>query len=133
TTIIVNDYIETGAPGDLVIDDFDTNSSTSLARSGAGINTNVSNVVELRSDDLNGDFTWNSGDQMNGMTRATASDTQNCVVFDYSLNRIMTFLLLPAQQDFTQYKYVQLRACQMTRHPETAAEIGNVTFSVNLV
>jgi hypothetical protein len=71
---------------------------------------------------------------MNGMVRARPEDTTRGLVFDWSpgTSRYLEFAVVPAGQDASPYVYLSFRACQQTRHPETVAELGQLTFTITL-
>jgi hypothetical protein len=137
STNVVNEY---KAPYDLdqktIIDDFQTQTSTTIASSGASVSFNVTNFTEGRIDDADTAFTWLASDPMNGMTRAdNGQDQHRGIVFDYAIDRFLQWdlLALPLYADWTQYEMFSFRACQGTRHPDTIAIDANQTFTVTLV
>jgi len=121
--------------GKFVIDDFQSNSSTAVASSGAAVTFNVQSVTEGRMDDANGDFTHNVADVWNGFTEASASDTTKGLVFqaDGLGNYNLTYTMLPGDKDWTSYRDLSFRACQTTRHPLTVALLGDSSFDIELV
>jgi hypothetical protein len=138
TTVVVSDYRDAaGAPG-FVIDDFQTEPSTGVSSSGGAVTFDVQNVVEAILQDstltVPTDYCWTPGDPMNGMSRAVTGDTARGLVFDWNLgpDRFLEFEIVPALHDFTPHAYLSFRACQQTRHPETVAELGDLTFTVAL-
>jgi hypothetical protein len=137
STNVVNEY---KAPFDLsqktIIDDFQTQTSTGIASSGATVTFNVSNFSEGRLDDNNTSLTWLASDPFNGMTRANnGADQHRGIVFDYNSNTFLQYDLLglPAFSDWTQYQTLSFRACQGTRHPDTIAITENQTFTVTII
>ncbi len=137
STNVVSEY---KAPFDLsektIIDDFQTQSSSTIASSGASVSFNVTNFTEGRLDDNNTSFTWLASDPMNGMTRGNnGGDQTRGIVFDYSIDRFLQYdlLSLPLYADWTQYSTLSFRACQGTRHPDTVAISANQTFTVTVI
>lgn len=135
TTTVVNMYSEGEDSGKRVIDDFQTNPAPDQSSSGGSVFFDVSNLVENRLDDTNSSFTWDPSDPMNGMTYGGAADSTRGVVFDYTVGQepLIAYGILPGDRDFSPFKYLSFRACQGTRHPETIAELGDLTFTVTLV
>lgn len=119
-----------------VIDDFQTNSATTQSSSGGpgSVTFDVLNIGEGLLNDPNGSFAWVGGETMNGMERARVTDTTRGVVFDYPPGgaRFMEWAIPAAGQDTSAYEFFSFRACQGTRHPETIAELGDLTFTVTL-
>lgn len=125
------DYKDPSAEN-LVIDDFQTNSATSLSSSGGAVAATVSNLAEGLMNDGNTSFTWLASDPWNGMTRARATDSTRGLVFDFAAPSEITFSVLPELADFSGHTYLSVRAAQGTRHTQTVALAGNLTFSVTL-
>jgi hypothetical protein len=117
-----------------VIDDFQTNSSTSVASSGGAVSYTVSSLVEARLDDANGDFIDNiASDPMNGMTHAGPQDTGRGIVFEYDgADADITFTLPADQRDFSRFRHLSFRAVQATRNANTTAVLEDLTFTVTL-
>lgn len=132
--IVDREYIE--GPGDdlFVIDDFQANSSIWTSSSGGVVTGDVQNPYEGQLDDTDGTFTWYSSDPMNGMVRGRTDDTNNGLIFDWSAGTdlFLEFEIIPEQRDLTRFTYFSFRGCQGTRHPETTAELGQLTFTVTL-
>jgi len=131
--VVDNTYRNGSDAGNFMIDDYQTQTSTGVSSSGGTVTYSVSNVVEDRLDDNNTTFTWSSSDPMNGMTYGRSSDTTRGVVFDWNgSNRYYEWEVISAEQDFSDYLYLSLRACQGTRHTYTIAELEDLTFTVTL-
>ncbi len=117
-----------------VIDDFQSNNAPSQSSSGAAITYNVENLTEGRLDDNNNDFTWLSSDPFNGATQASPLDDSRGVVFDWnSDNKFYQWKMSLSQQDFSSFKYISLRACQVTQHPFTLDVLGDLSFTFTLI
>ncbi|MCC6676805.1 MAG: hypothetical protein IT436_06645 [Phycisphaerales bacterium] len=130
TAVVALDLKDSGNP---VIDDFQTQTSTGTSSSGGTVTSSVTNLSEAVMRDLDSSFTWATTDPMSGMSRALSTDTTRGAVFDWSLaDRFMEFQVVPSLKDFSASKYLSFRACQGSRHPETVAELGDVTFVVTL-
>ncbi|MCI0362439.1 MAG: hypothetical protein L0219_01070 [Phycisphaerales bacterium] len=136
TTIVVNDLRNpTGAAEDLIIDDFQTQSSTTISSSGGAVAFDVLSLSEGVCHDNNTSFTWLVSDVMNGMVRGRIGDTGRCIVFNYNAPETPAFLefeVLPALADWSSKACLSFRAAQGTRHPETIALLGDSTFVVTL-
>jgi hypothetical protein len=132
---LVNTYHESPDTGKRVIDDFQTNPAPDQSSSGGSVFFTVNNLFENRLDDGDSVFTWLTSDPMNGMTYGGPQDTTRGVVFDYTVGEepMIVFGVIPSDRDFSEFKYLSFRACQGTRHPETIAELADLTFTVALV
>jgi hypothetical protein len=62
-----------------------------------------------------------------------ATDSTRGVVFDWTdQDRFYEWEIATGQRDFTDHQFLSFRAAQGTQHPNTAAAIGDLTFSVTL-
>ena len=128
--------------GKFIIDDFQNQSFTNpnLATSGATINFDVQSFVEGRADDADGTFTNSVTDPFNGFTfdegiAGLRSDSFACVFsFDGGNDYTIRYDLQNADDppDLNDFAFLSFRAAQGTRHPLTAAALGDLTFSVAL-
>lgn len=136
TAVVDLEYKEPPSTGKFVIDDYQTQASTTVSSSGGTVtlNSGIQNIVEGLLNDNNFDFTWTATDPMNGMTRARTIDTTRGVVFDAAGNVApsMEWSVIPGQQDFSNKAYLSFRACQGTRHPFTTAALGDLSWFVML-
>jgi hypothetical protein len=133
--VVVKQFKEADAANKVVIDDFQTQPLSTLMSSGGMVQFNVTDVFEGLLRDTNTSFTWDPADPMNGMTSALAADVSRGVVFDWVDPGTANFYemhIVPAQQDFSGYKVLSLRACQGTRHPNTTAVLADLVFSIEL-
>lgn len=139
--IVVSHEYRNGSPiGNVVIDDYQSNPATNLGSSGAGVAFDVQNLVEGRLDDNNTTFVWTPTDAFNGATQAGASDSfttrsddSRGVVFDWSgTDRFYEWQVPAGSRDFAKFRHLSLRGAQATRHPNTTAVLGDLTFSVAL-
>jgi len=133
--ICANSYRDAVAIDRFVIDDYQTQSSPGTSSSGGAVTYNVANIYEDRLDDGDLEFTWLPSDPMNGMTRSDSGDPyRGGTVFDWSVgqNRSYEFEIVPEQRDFRGHAFLSFRACQGTRHPETVALDGPLSFTVTL-
>ncbi len=133
SAVVVLDYRDARDPDLFVIDNYQTNSEISVSSSGGAVITDVENPLEGSLNDNNNSFVYLSSDPFNGMTRARSSDASRGAVFGWTEPRSMRFLVLEDEQDFSDDRYLQFRANQLTRHPDTTFELGDLTFDVTLV
>lgn len=128
-------FTEGAESGKYVIDDFQTNTTTNLASSGAAVTFNVSDLSEGILNDSNSAFTLSATDKFNGFTQARPSDTTRGIVFEVigtpSVN--LTYDIQPANGDWSSFANLSFRACQATRDALTTAFLGDATFEVELL
>lgn len=131
--VVTHEYRDGATAGNFVIDDYQTQPSTGTSSSGAAVTFDVLNLTEDRLDDNNSDFTWTATDPFNGATQGQATDTTRGVVFDWSgADRFYEWQVPAGTKDFKRFLYLSFRGAQGTRHPNTAAALGDLTFSVTL-
>ena len=121
--------------GNYVIDDFQTNTTVDLASSGAVVSSNMLAYSEGTYDDGNTTFTNIGTDTFNGFTMGSAQDTTRGIVFTHNASQDfdLTFDIPAADQDFSNFRDLSFRACQVTRHGNTIAQLGDAEFFVELV
>lgn len=126
-------YKDGRSAGNFVIDDFQTHPETGISSSGGHVNYDLDNLVEGLFNDNDGSFTWTSSDPMNGMTQDGPGDVERGIAFEWDgVDRHLSFEIVPGHRDLRSAAFLSFRACQMTRHPLTIADLGNLTFSVTL-
>ncbi|AQT59013.1 hypothetical protein [Cellvibrio sp. PSBB023] len=122
-----------GVKKSVVIDDYQSQFATNLSSIGAPVNFNVTNLTEGRLDDNNTDFAWTPSDPFNGATQAGPLDTSRGVVFDWNgVDRFYEWEIPVAEQNFVDNLILSFRGAQATRHPNTVAALGDLTFKVTL-
>jgi hypothetical protein len=122
-----------GAQKTVMIDDYQSQFGTGTSSIGALVSFNVANVVEGRLDDNNSDFAWTIADPFNGATQAGPLDTSRGVVFDWTgADRFYEWEIPIAERNFTDNLFLSFRGAQGTRHPNTLAVLGDLTFNVTL-
>ncbi len=127
-------YREGSAAGNFFIDDYESESSTSISSSGGAVSYTVANLWEGENDDQDTTFNHSTADEMNGTTLGGSADNfTHGVVFEWNSNAYYQFDIIPAEQDMTDDTYVSFRAAQATHHPNTIAVLGDLTFEVTLV
>lgn len=131
--IVVTHEYRNSSDGNFVIDDYQAQPTTGISSSGGMVKFDVENLTEGRLDDNNSDFAWNASDPFNGATQAGATDSSRGVVFDWTdEDRFYEWGVISDRCDFTNYLYLSFRGAQGTRHPNTLAVLGDLTFSVTL-
>lgn len=131
--VVTHEYRNGSSAGNFIIDDYQTQTNSGISSSGAQVNFTVENLTEGRLDDNNSDFAWSTSDPFNGATQAMATDSSRGVVFDWTdQDRFYEWEITPGQRDFTDNLYLSFRGAQGTRHPNTLADVGDLTFSVTL-
>ena len=136
--VVTNEYRNGAAAGNFVIDDYQTNGATDRSSSGGNVVFDVENVSEGRLDDNNLTFDVDPADPFNGSTQAATSDARTTrndnssgVTFDWTdTDRFYEWQLPPT--DFSRYDFLSLRGAQATRHANTTAALGDLTFSITL-
>ncbi|MCC6677908.1 MAG: hypothetical protein IT436_12250 [Phycisphaerales bacterium] len=133
SSVVVNEYRAAATAPKAILEDYQTQPGLTVSSSGGAVAATVSNLFEGLMRDADCTYEWLPADPMNGMTRAVTGDTSRGAVFDYSLaDRAVEFEVPPALRDLSVHGYLSLRACQGTRHPETIAELSDLTFTVTL-
>jgi hypothetical protein len=131
--VVSGEYQEILSSNVLIIDDFQTNESNGLASSGATVTHDLSAINEVLMSDLNGSFEWDGTQISNGFCRARFDDDPKCAVIEWNNeNDFWNFELTNNLSNWSEYEYLQFRACQMTRHPNNLAHDDDIYFSVKL-
>lgn len=133
-TVVVHESREHPAKRSFVIDDFQTETSTAVSSSGGTVSSDVTDLVEDLQREGNSSYEWLGTEPMNGMSRARVEDTTRGAVFEYGGgDRYLEFDVVPGREDFTDDSWLSFRAGQGTRHPETAAALEDLAFTVTLI
>jgi hypothetical protein len=134
STIVVNEYQDAPEAGNFIIDDYETGTAADVSSSGGSVTFDVLNLTEDRLQDNNSTFTWTTSDPMNGMERLRGTDIGRGVVFDWTVgaSHHYEYEIIPSRRDLSDHAYLSFHACQGTRHPETIAELADLTFTVTL-
>lgn len=127
------EFIDGPAAGNVILDDFQSEPGENTSSSGGAVTFTVTDLVEGRLDDDNGNFTWFATDPMNGMTRSSADDDSAGVVFSWDGPAFYEQEVVLAERDLRDDAFLSFRACQGTRHPNTMAALEDLTFDVTLV
>lgn len=133
--VIANEYREAASAGSFVIDDFQSAPELTGSSSGGAVTTNALNLQEVLMRDHDGSFAWTGFQPSNGMTRSRfAGDSSRCAVFDWgpTATRFYELEVIASMRDFTGREFLSFRACQGTRHPQTVALDGPMSFTVTL-
>ncbi len=131
--VVSNEYRNGEDTVSFIIDDYQTQTSTGVSSSGGTVTFSVTNLTEGRLDDNNSSFSWIASDPFNGATQCSSSDDSRGVVFDWNgANRFCEWEIIASERDFTDDLYLSFRGAQGTRHPNTLAVVGDLTFNVTL-
>lgn len=113
-----------------VIDDFQTQTSTSISSSGGAVALTVTSISEAIADDANSSFSWLATDGFNGQTRVGTGDGQRGLVFSWSSAGAIAWTVPPSLADFTVAKALGFRGAQGTRHPNVTATDATCTVTL---
>jgi hypothetical protein len=131
--VVSNEYRNGASLGNLILDDYQTQTATGVSSSGGTVAFDVENLTEGRLDDNNGDFAWSAADPFNGATQAGPADTSRGVVFDWTnQDRFYEWQTPAGSRNFSNFLYLSFRAAQGTQHPNTLAAPGDLNFTVTL-
>jgi hypothetical protein len=138
--VVSHEYRNGASSGNVVIDDYQTQTSTTVSSSGGSVTFDVENLTEGRLDDNNSTFVWSASDPFNGATQAGATDAitvrndnSRGVVFDWTdQDRFYEWQVPMGMRNFASFLHLSFRAAQGTRHPNTLAATGNLDFTVTL-
>ncbi len=133
--VVTSEYRNGSDTGNYFIDDYETQTSTSVSSSGCAVTYTVQNLTEGRLDDNNSNFSWTSSDPFNGATQCRSSgtpDNSRGVVFDWNGDAYMEWEVCPEARDFWNYLYLSFRGAQGTQHPYTLSFLGDTTFTVTV-
>ena len=132
TTTVINEWRPATA-NVVMIDSFQTNSATTTSSAGELVTfSGIANVIEGVQNDNNLTFTWATTDPFNGATRGRTTDTTRAFAFNWTTASAMTWTVPLASRNFTTSRFVSLRAAQGSRHPNTVALLGDLSFTVVL-
>ena len=131
---VVNDlmYRDGPAAGNFMIDDYQSEFDATISSSGGAVGYTVSSLWEGLNDDQNSTFTHATSDEMNGTTLGGTGDSTRGVVFEWNDNSYYELEIIESERDLADDAYLSFRAAQATRHPNTIAELGDLTFTVQL-
>jgi hypothetical protein len=133
TVIVASQWSDPGLDR-LVLDDFESSPELTLSSSGGAVSATVTNLVEGRLDDGNSSFVWDDSDPMNGMTLSTsASEATSGALFDWTEEGSYTIEVPAGEGDWLAKRWLSVRACQQSQHPNTEDLDGGLSFSVTLV
>jgi hypothetical protein len=134
--IIASQLIRADGDRKVVIDDFQTNPELDLSSSGGSVTATVRSLAEGVLEDGDGQLTWRADDPMNGMTQSSgdAGPERGIVLqWDEGDDDLQLEFEVPSDhRDWRQDSFLSFRACQGTRHPNTATLGEMLSFSVEL-
>jgi dienelactone hydrolase len=132
--VVTNEYRAARA-GAIVLDDFESEAALDRSSSGGMVTFDVGNAAEILMQDNDGSLAWTGSQPSNGMTHARhAGDDPHAIVIDWSPGADAFYEQEVAleHRDFTAYEFLSFRVAQGTRHPETVALAGPLSFTVTL-
>lgn len=132
--VVTNEY-RSAREGAVVLDDFQANPELELASSGGAVTFDVANAAEVLMKDNDSSFAWTGEQPSNGMTHARhMGDDPRALVFDWSPGDDAYYeqTIPEGLHDFTGFEALSFRVAQGTRHPETVALAGPLSFTVTL-
>lgn len=132
TTTLVKELIKPTSAGSVLIDSYQTQTATTTSSCGGAVTATVASISEALGRDTDGSYTWSTGNPHNGSIRATASDTQRMIAFDWNAAQSMEWAIPTALQDVSSHDFVEMRVGQGTRHPNTVTLNGGASFSLVL-
>jgi hypothetical protein len=130
--VVTNEYRDADA---VVLDDFESEAGLDRSSSGGAVTLDVANAEEVLLRDNDSSLAWTGAQPSNGMTRARHDgDDPHGLVFEWSPDgeRFYEQEIASSLRDFGAHAFLSLRAAQGTRHPETAALAGPLSFTVSL-
>jgi dienelactone hydrolase len=134
SVVVTNEYRSARA-GAVVLDDFEDSEALDVASSGGAVTFDVANAAEVLLRDNDGSLAWTGMQPSNGMTHARHDgDSTHALVFDWSPGKAWFYehAVTGAMRDFAAHDFISLRATQGTRHPETVALAGDLSFTITL-
>lgn len=127
-TVVVKEYRSGPDVERFIIDDFqDGDGDPARSSSGGGVSYTVENLTEGPLHDRNGSF--DEIDPMNGMSRSPLGLSRGASL-SWDTDAHLDFDIIDGARDFTRYEFLSLRAAQISRHPLTVAEAGDLVFTV---
>jgi hypothetical protein len=126
---IVKEVVPAASANVRTVDNFQTETGLGTSSSGGAVASTVTNISEAIARDTDNTYTWSTSNPHNGSIRATSSDTQRMVAWDWNVSAGMTWDLLPALRDLSSWTFVQARVGQGTRHPNTVTLNGGASFT----
>jgi hypothetical protein len=133
--VIAKEFKEGETAEKFVIDDYQSAPALNVSSSGGAVTSDVQNLQEILMRDIDGSLQWTGLQPSNGMTRSRfAGDSARCAVFDWGTTaaRFYELEVVQPRRDFSQREFLSFRACQGTRHPQTVALDGPLSFTVTL-
>ena len=125
----------------VIIDNYQAQFGTGTSSIGAAVTFSVQNLTEGLLNDTNANFAWTPTDPFNGATQGGSTDSfptvrtddERGVVFDWTGNNLFYEWTIPVgERNFTDNLFLSFRGAQGTRHPNTLAVLGDLTFTVTL-
>ncbi|MDA1007861.1 MAG: hypothetical protein O2800_02500 [Planctomycetota bacterium] len=131
TTTVVREF-QPIATQSRVIDNFQTNTAPTVSSCGGAVLSSGTALGEGLMQDANTAYTWIVTDPQNGLARGRAADTQRSGVFEFAQNSSIAWTIPTALANCTDFAFVQFRAAQGTRHPNTVTLNGDLNLTVRI-
>ncbi|MEZ4320605.1 MAG: hypothetical protein R3F61_24195 [Myxococcota bacterium] len=122
--------------GAVVLDDFQTSAGLAVSSAGTTVSATVSGLSEGVLDDQDVTFDWDGTDPANGSTWSDGDagpQVPRAATFGWTTSSGWQVALPVSARDLSARTAVSLRMAQVTRHPNTLALAGPLTFGVVLV
>ncbi|MFT5284977.1 MAG: hypothetical protein ACI8TQ_001138 [Planctomycetota bacterium] len=131
--VVVNKTYQVRSSTRFVVDDFQDATDFFMSSSGGAVSKNVGGVGEHSLNDPNTTFTFVASQPSNGMTMSINGAARRGTTFGWTAdNKFMEWEVVAGQRNFSLWDTLTFRACQVTRHTNTIAELGSITFDVTL-
>jgi hypothetical protein len=135
-TVVVNQYRVDRSGAAIVLDGFQVETDASVSDCGGAVSYDGTGLREGKLDDRDSYLVWSDSDPVNGMTQAADDeDLSRGAVFGWSegSGTALSFEVPEGYGDWTGFRFLSFRAAQQTRHANTVALDGPLSFTVTLV
>ncbi|MFK7962182.1 MAG: hypothetical protein AB8G96_16850 [Phycisphaerales bacterium] len=116
-----------------VIDDFQSQTATSVSSSGGAVTFSVGDLTEGRLDDNNSTFTSQTSDPMNGMARGRSSDQTRGIIFEWNGAATLQFDVVDAAEDFASREWLVWRSALATRDALNNPTADDADYQITLI
>jgi len=136
STVVANVFRKAALDEGLALDDFQVEPEPGTSTAGGEVAYDAEGVEEDSLGDGDARLSWSPSDPMNGMTwTVTAQDRDRGMVFEWADGQeaFVEWEVPEGQGDWSELSVLSFRACQGSRHPNTVALDGSLSFSVTLL
>ena len=116
-----------------VIDDFQSEPDPLVASSGATVSVTTQVWETGLYDDPDSNFIHSGDEPFNGFTYSRPSDFESGAVLGFDSDASVVYDIEDGDENWSGFAWLSFRACQVTRHPTTEAELADTVFEVRLV